>query len=110
MRLFALALVGLLATSSTAAAVEGLLKRHGGSDNIIVWRNSNAHSEGLSLISAGVHRTNPALLYPLVACIVDAGTKVVITDAGFVTHDIMVIEGSNAGCRGNIAMENFTRK
>ena len=29
------------------------------------------------------------------------------TDAGFVTHDIMVIEGPDSGCRGNIPVEAF---
>ena len=56
---------------------------------------------------AGVHQSNPALLFPLLACIVAAGTQVIITDAGLVTHDILVTEGESAGCRGNIAMENF---
>jgi len=44
----------------------------------------------------------------LLSCIVDSGTRAITTDAGFVTHDILVIEGEEAGCRGNIPAEDFT--
>jgi len=43
-----------------------------------------------------------AVMEPLVACLVQSGTKVVTTDAGFASHDIMVIEGDHADCEGNI--------
>jgi len=41
----------------------------------------------------------------LLSCIVPSGTGVIITDMGFATHDIMVIDGEKAGCRGNIPAE-----
>lgn len=90
-----------------AQALEGRLRGLGGMDVVIVWRSNTAQSQGLDLISAGVHRSNPALLMPLVSCIVPTGTRAVTTDAGFVTHDILVIEGSDSGCRGNIPVEAF---
>jgi hypothetical protein len=90
-----------------AWSLEGVLTTGDASLRVIVWRDEGAHSEGLELISAGVHKTNPALLAPLIACLVAPGTRAVTTDAGFITHDIMVIEGPNAGCRGNIPIEHL---
>jgi hypothetical protein len=37
-----------------------------------------------------------------VACIVDPGTKVIITDQGFATHTIRGLEGKFRGCVGDI--------
>src|SRR5690554_2807687 len=92
----------MLVTSVTFSAAQGVgLIGLGGSDTVIVWRDKKAHDEGLSLISAGVHKSNPLLLIPLVACIVPSGTRAIITDGGFITHDVMIVEGENAGCRGN---------
>lgn len=103
--LLALLLTILLAPA--ALALDGRLQGLGGMDVVIVWRSSSAQSDGLDLIAAGVHRSNPALLMPLVSCIVRTGTRAMTTDAGFVTHDIMVIEGPDSGCRGNIPVEAF---
>jgi hypothetical protein len=107
MRLLVISLLLLFIGSPAAEALEGRLKRHGSTDIVIVWRDADAHSEGLSLINAGVHQSDPALLYSLVACLAAVGTKIVVTGAGFFTYDILVVEGKNAGCRGNIAMEHF---
>jgi hypothetical protein len=60
---------------------------------VIVWRNEKAHEEALALIRAGVHKNNPALLVPLIACAPVAGTRAVTTSVGVLTHDIIVVEG-----------------
>ncbi len=95
----------LLATSATAAdfKVVGL----SGTDSVFVWRDKAAHNEGLSLIAAGVHKSNPAMMMSLLACIVPSGSEAIVTDMGFATHDIMIISGENAGCRGNIPTESL---
>jgi hypothetical protein len=105
--LLAIVLLGFAVTPERALASEGRLVGLNGSDVVFVWRSKADHDEGLSLINAGVHKSNPALLFPLLACIVPSGTKAIITDGGFATHDILVIDGESAGCRGNVAMESF---
>jgi|SRR6056297_356505 len=82
----------------------------GGSDQVFVWKNKQAHDEALSLISANVHRSNPTLLVALLSCIVPSGTKAIVTDMGFATHDVMVVEGDSAGCRGNIPTESLSSR
>lgn len=93
--------------SATANAQDYRLKTFGGAKMIIVWQSKDAQSEGMKLIQAGVHKTNPQLLMRLVSCIAEPGTKVIVTDMGMVTHDIMVVEGKNSGCRGNIPAEEL---
>ncbi|QDC00380.1 hypothetical protein [Mesorhizobium sp. 8] len=106
-RLLISASVALCATS--AMAEDYFLQAFGGANSIIVWKSSDAQSEGMQLIQAGVHKTNPAMVMKLVSCIEKPGTRVIITDMGFVTHDIMVIDGKDQGCRGNIAAEELGR-
>lgn len=97
----------LLASAQIVHGAEGRLIGLGGADIVFVWESKAAHDEGLSLINAGVHQSNPALLMELLACLVPSGTRAITTDMGFATHDIMVIEGESSGCRGNVAMEAF---
>lgn len=40
-----------------------------------------------------------------VACIVDPGTKVIITDQGFASHTVRVLEGQFHGCVGDMPTE-----
>jgi hypothetical protein len=100
-------LVMMLLFSTAAYAVDGTLVGLGGSDVVFVWKDEDAQDEALSLISAGVHKTNPALLLSLIACVVPTGTSAITTDAGFVTHDILVTSGESSGCRGNVPVEAF---
>lgn len=109
-KIFVAAMVCLLATVNAALATEVTLRGMGGSDVVFVWRSSDAHSEGMRLINANVHQTNPALVARLLACMVPSGTKAVITSAGFMTHDILVIAGTDSGCRGNVAAETVSRR
>lgn len=107
MKRLALTMSALLASAYPAFALPGKVVGMGGSDTVFVWRDKDAHNEALSLIEAGVHRTNPDLIIPLISCVVPSGTAAITTDIGFVTHDIMIVEGDNAGCRGNIAAEEW---
>lgn len=67
-------------------------------------------SEGFKLIQAGVHQSNPMLVIRLLSCAVPAGTKAIITDSGFATQTILVTDGDNAGCRGDVVTEDINRK
>jgi hypothetical protein len=97
-----------LALPTAALALDGRLQ-DGTSKTVIVWRNEKAHEEALALIRAGVHKSNPALLVPLIACAPVAGTRAVTTSAGMLTHDIIIVEGKDSGCRGNIPVEVLQR-
>lgn len=101
-------LAGLLATP--ALAEDFRLVGLNGGDQVFVWKSKKAHNEAMSLIAADVHRTNPALIAVLLACIVPSGTRAIVTDMGFATHDIMVVEGKSSGCRGNIPTESLTTR
>jgi len=96
--------LGLL-WGSPAYALEGRLEDPG--HKIFVWKNAEAHTEAIRLIKAGVYSSNPSLITSLLSCLVESGTKVIATSMGFATHDILVIDGPNAGCRGNVAAERF---
>lgn len=93
--------------STAATARERTLNGISGGRLVFVWNDKDAHSEAMSLIEAGVYQSNPTLVERLLACIVPAGTKAVITGQGFVTHDILVTSGDSSGCRGNVAAEVF---
>jgi hypothetical protein len=95
----------MLATPATAQDFH--LVGLNGADQVFVWKSKKAHNEAMSLIAADVHRSNPALVMVLLACIVPTGTRAIVTDMGFATHDIMVVEGESSGCRGNIPMESL---
>jgi hypothetical protein len=48
----------------------------------IIWRDEAAFDRGIKLIVRGVHKTNPEMLLPLVACFVETGTPVTVIGAG----------------------------
>ena len=91
--------------AQNVAAADFKVIATGSSDTVFIWKDKASHNEALSLISANVHKTNPILVMKLLSCMVPSGTGVVVTDMGFATHDIMVIDGEKAGCRGNIPTE-----
>ena len=99
----------VISPSSLVLAQARPLVRSDGGKNMIVWRNEKAHSEGVALISAGVNKTNPAVLLPLVACVVPVGDKVVVTDGGFFSSTVTVVSGLESGCRGVIANDYLRR-
>jgi len=91
-----------------ALAQERQLGRSGMS-NVFVWKDSEAHSEAISLIQAGVNSTNPALIMRLLSCIATPGDKAVVVDGGFFSSTVLVTSGKQAGCRGVIANEDLGR-
>lgn len=106
MKRILLAAVLVLSATTPVLAADGRL-RSTRSDQVIVWRNKDAHNEALDLIRAGVHHSNPAMLTKYVACMVPNGTTAVRTSGGWVTVDVLVTDGTAAGCRGNIPVEDF---
>ena len=94
-------------SQSNGGAQKYYLKNLPGSKVIIVWKSKKAHNEGLAIIRSGLTQAKLLLLARLVACRATAGTEVIVTDAGFVTHDIMIVEGQSVGCRGNIPAEEL---
>jgi hypothetical protein len=99
------ALLTTVLVAQSAAAQERTLQGVGGASVVFVWKDKKSHNEGLTLIQAGVHKSNPMLVMRLLACMVPSGTKAVITSAGFATHDVLVTSGEFSGCRGNVAVE-----
>lgn len=104
MRYF-MVVIALLGFATTALAQQRTIKAFNGSDIAFVWKDGDAMSKGFDLIRAGVHKTNPALLLPFIACIVHAGDHIVITDFGFGSSTIMVVDGNSAGCQGDLQTE-----
>lgn len=67
-----------------------------------VWRDADAQDEGITLIQSGA---DSELIAPLLACIVPSGVHAAVTDFGILTSDVIVIDGSKAGCRGNVSTD-----
>jgi hypothetical protein len=93
--------------SVPARAADQMRLGRSGSDSVFVWLDSDAQSEAIKLISAGVHETNPALVMRLLACIAKPGDHAVVTDGGVFSSTILVVDGDSAGCRGVIANEDL---
>ncbi|MDO9499018.1 hypothetical protein [Falsiroseomonas sp.] len=77
--------------------------------NLLIWRDSNAQSEGLRLINAGVNRTQPQMIVRLLSCVVASGSQIVVTDGGFFSSTVLVVSGRETGCRGVVANERISR-
>ncbi|MDO3434328.1 hypothetical protein QWJ46_16735 [Rhizobium sp. CBN3] len=101
-----LAILFLLLFTSVAEARQVSLGRSG-SSNVFIWRDNDAFSEAVNLISSGVMKTNPQLIIRLMSCMVDAGTNAVVTDGGFFSSTVLITSGSNAGCRGMVPNEDI---
>ncbi len=76
---------------------------------VFIWRDTAALREASRLINAGVHRTQPQLMMPLIACIVPNNTSVVQVDPGIFSSTVLVTSGQNVGCRGIAETEMFPR-
>lgn len=74
---------------------------------IFVWKDSSSYDEAHTLVKAGVHKESPELIFNLTSCVAEHGTKVIVTDSGFFSHEILVVEGENKGCRGVVNREAF---
>lgn len=93
------------APAAPASTLGGKLKTLPGSNYVIVWKDKASHDKALEIINSGVTEEKVPLLEELVACRADAGTSVSLTDAGWVTHDILILDGPRQGCRGNVPAE-----
>lgn len=94
--------------ATSAAAQEQRLGRADMS-NVFVWKDSDAHSEAIRLIQAGVNSSNPSLILRLLSCIAKPGDRAVVTDGGFFSSTILVTSGDQSGCRGVVANEDLSR-
>lgn len=101
-------LIAFVCASTPALADEVTLGRSV-SDLVFVWKDGDAHAEAMKLIGAGIHKTNPSLITRLMSCMVPSGTKAVIVDAGFASHTVLITSGDNAGCRGDIPVEDVRK-
>ena len=79
----------------------GLLSMRSG-EPVWVFRDKDAMGQATELLNSGVAMKRPDSLWPLIACTVQDRTPVVIADKGFWTDDIMVTDGPETGCRGNV--------
>lgn len=61
---------------------------------------------GLKLIASGVHKTNPEMMLPLVACFVESGDPVTVIGAGFTYYEVVVSSGEKRGCNDRIPLEH----
>jgi hypothetical protein len=100
--------IAMLATvrAEPASAQDRL---NGGGDAVPIWRDMAAYREGLRLINAGVHTTNPALVMRLLSCMAPDRSQIVITDAGLFSSTVVVTSGPRSGCRGIVANEEIAR-
>ncbi len=100
--------VALLAQSANAQ--ERVLQGMGGGTSIAVWKNQQALREGTDLLSAGIHKRNPELVTRLIACIVPAGTKAIVTDdPSLGIREILVTSGEFLGCRVSVNVETIVK-
>lgn len=63
------------------------------------------HGSRLKLIVRGVHKTNPEMLLPLIACFVEAGDPVTVIGGRFTYREVVVSSGPRRGCTRMTAME-----
>lgn len=106
-RLLALVLAASAVPTLVSAQQAHRLKPLEGMSSIIVWKSDRAQDEANQIVNSGLAKQDPSILAPYIACIAPPGTQVIVTDMGFVTHDILIPVGKNKGCRGNIPAENL---
>jgi hypothetical protein len=57
------------------------------------------------MFEEGINKTRPELLMPLISCFAESGSKIAVTDGGFFSSEIMVMDGPEAGCSGIVSNE-----
>ncbi|MDQ0439055.1 hypothetical protein QO014_003456 [Kaistia dalseonensis] len=103
---------------AAAISVAGIAAAHGqsiplgreGAKGVIVWKDNDSYSEAMTLIRAGVHRTNPQMLNRLVSCYVPKGTAAVVVDGGWLSSTVLIIAGASEGCRGIVPNEELPKQ
>jgi len=88
-------------TASASAALVCTVKPYNGAEQGILTRPGKS-SEFYSLIQNNLYEEAARCC---VACIAPVGTKVIITDQGFASHTVRVLEGSSRGCVGDLPAE-----
>ena len=96
-------LVGISALSTPAAAQTKTLSMQDRSVDVWVFRDGAAMDKFAQLVNA--HVTDPELFAPLVSCFVASGTKVIVTDGGFFFSTVLVVDGPEKGCQGEVENE-----
>lgn len=97
----------LLAGTGVAFAQEGQVSLgRPDSSTVYVWKDSDAYSEAIKLIGAGVHKTTPELVTRLMACVADRGDHAVVLNRKWGAATILIVDGNNSGCRGAVAIED----
>lgn len=77
-------------------------------ERVPVWRDYDAWKEGVALIRANVHTTDPQMVLRLFACYPVRGTKaVVVESAALAAKTILVIDGPDKGCKGMVTVEDI---
>ena len=91
----------LVLTTSSAWATEGQLIPGLTPPWVYVWKSSSALDEGQALLAA---RADRALIAPLVACLVETGTRAVYVYVSYagMSRQVVVLDGPRKGCRGFI--------
>lgn len=102
----AVVLAMCVSTLNTSAMAQ-VKRLKAGNGMIAVYKDSKSMSEAIQLISADVHKTNPQLVAPLISCIVKDGTSYIVSNGGFFSSDIMIVDGPDAGCRGTVPNERL---
>ena len=69
-----------------------------------IWQSRSAQRDAYALSPEALNR-NPHPLRPYEACVLGEDTRVVVTQFGETSHDVLVLEGREAGCRGVIEPE-----
>jgi len=75
--------------------------QHGQSPFALVARPSKL-SEAYALLDA---KENQEAISCCIACLPDVGTKIIVTDRGFMSHTIRVLDGKFKDCVGDVPME-----
>ncbi|MFG1394126.1 hypothetical protein [Xanthobacter agilis] len=97
----------IMATTAPCIAKGGYTLGRAGISKVFIWRDHAAFKEAIALMQAGIHEKNPALIMPLLACIVPAGTTAVAIDPGMFSSTVLVTSGPRAGCRGFVTNEDL---
>jgi hypothetical protein len=89
-----------LGTTPSSAQTKTLCMPRNKDLTVWVFRDGKAMSEAMRLLNAKVN--DDSLYSPLLSCVVLCGTKVIVTDGGFMHSTVLITEGPKKGCRGYV--------
>jgi hypothetical protein len=102
--------VALVLWSWSAVAQDGKVLKlvdPDGMSSVILWRGAGGLEEGEKLIAAGVNKTSPETVAPLIACIVPPGSRVFYVRMNRKGAEVCVIDGSDADCYGTVRFSHL---